>query len=72
MLMLVKISLKSFLYDMVDVFCFPTKKVKMIYGKYDIIKCYIYLDLSDTDSFSCFFNFICKKEYNIKESKSRN
>ena len=57
---------------MVDVFCFPTKKVKMIYGKYDIIKCYIYLDLSDTDSFSCFFNFICKKEYNIKESKSRN
>ena len=31
----------------------------------------MYLNLTDTDSCSCFFNFVCKKEWNIKESKSR-
>ena len=71
-LMFAKISLKCFVYDMIDVLCFPTEEVKMIYDKYDIIKCYIYLNLSDTDSCSCFFNFICKKECNVKESESRN
>ena len=72
MLMFAKILLKSFVYDMIDVFCFPSEEVKIIYDKYDIIKCYIYLNLTDTDSCSCFFNFICRKEYNIKESESRN
>ena len=72
MLMFTKISLKCFVYDMIDVLCFPTEEVKMIYDKYNIIKCYINLNLSDTDSCSCFFNFICKKECNIKEIESRN
>ena len=31
MLMFAKISLKSFVYEMTDVFCFPTEEVKMIY-----------------------------------------
>ena len=31
----------------------------------------MYLNLTNTDSFSCFFNFICKKECKIKEIESR-
>ena len=72
MLMFAKILLKSFVYNMIDVFCSPTEEVKMIYNKYDIVKCHLYLNLTDTGSCLCFFNFICKKECNIKESKSRN
>ena len=72
MQMFAKVSLKSFVYDMIDVFCFPTEEVKMIYDKYGIIKCHLYLNLTDANSCSRFFNFICKKECNIKESKSRN
>ena len=41
MLMFPKISLKSFVYDIIDVFCFPTEDVKMIYNKHDIIKCHM-------------------------------
>ena len=42
MLTFAKISLKSFVYDMIDVFfSFPTEEVKMIYDKYDITKRYI-------------------------------
>ena len=67
--MFAKMFLKSFVYDMIDVFCFPTEKVKMICNKYYIIKCHLYLNLTDMDSCLCFFNFICKKECNIKESQ---
>ena len=70
MLMFGKILLKSFVLDMIDVFYFPTEEVKTNYDKYDIIKCHMYLNLTDTDSCSC--NFICKKECNIKQSESRN
>ena len=72
MLMFPKISLKSFVYDIIDVFCFPTEDVKMIYNKHDIIKCHMYLNLIDMYSSSSFFDFICKEQCNIKESKSRN
>ena len=58
MLMFGKILLKSFVYDMIDVFCLPTEEVKMIYDKYNVIKCHMYLNLTNTDSYSCFFNFI--------------
>ena len=57
---------------MIDVFCFPTEEVKIIYDKYDFLKCYMYLNLTDTDICLCFFHFICKKECNIKKSASRN
>ena len=72
MLMFAKILVKFSIYDMIAVFCFSTGDVKMIYDKYDVIKCYMYLNLTDTDSCLCFFNFICKKECNIKESELRN
>ena len=67
MLMFAKILPKSFLYDMTDVFCFPTEEVKMIYDKYYIKKCHLHLNLTNTNSFLYFFNFICKKECNIRE-----
>ena len=44
----------------------------MIYDKNDIIKCYIYLNLTNTVNCSCFFNFISKKKCDIKDSKSGN
>ena len=66
-----KIYLKSFVYDLIDAFCFPTEEVRKNYDKYDIIKCHLYLNLTDADTCSCFFNFICKKECNIKERESR-
>ena len=71
MLMFAKTLLKSFVYDLIDVFCFETEEVRKIYNLHDIIKCHIYLNLTDTNSCSIFFNFISKKEYNIKESDSK-
>ena len=53
-------------------FFFTTEEVKIIYDKYEVIKCHLNLNRTDTDSCSCFFNFISKKECNIKESNSRN
>ena len=35
MLMFAKMSLKSFVYDIIDVFCFPDDKVKRIFDKND-------------------------------------
>ena len=61
MLMFGKILLKSFVYDMTDVFCSLTEEVRMIYDKYDVIKCYMYLNLTDTDSCSCFFQLHLQK-----------
>ena len=60
MLMFSKFLLKSFVYDLIDVFCFPTEKVKMIYDQYYIAKCHLCLNLPDTDSCSMFFNIIFK------------
>ena len=59
MLMFAKTSLQSFVYDMIDVFCFPDHAVQEIYKKYQIEKCYMYQNLTDTDSTLLFFIFIC-------------
>ena len=61
MLMFAKMSIKSFVYDLINVFCFPREEVRKIYLLHYIIKCHINLNLTDTDSCSMFFNFICKK-----------
>ena len=50
--MFAKFSLKSLIYDMIDIFGFPTLKVRNIYDKNDILKCHMYLNLTDTDSCS--------------------
>ena len=72
MLMFAKLSIKSFVYDLIDVFCFPDEKIKEIYEKYQIEKCYLYQNLTDTDSTSLFFVFICALESVLPESEARN
>ena len=54
MLMFAKLSIKSFVYDVIDVFCFPNETIKEIYHKYQIQKCFLYQNLTDTDSTSLF------------------
>ena len=54
MLKFPKFSLKSFVYNMIDVFCFPDEKIKEIYDFYRIRKCLLYQNLTDTDSISLF------------------
>ena len=54
MLMFDKVSIKSFVYDLIDVFMFPTQEIQDIYQKYQVAKCYLYQNLTDTDSTSIF------------------
>ena len=72
MLMFAKLSLKSFVYDMIDVFCFPNEELKEIYDFYRIKKCLLYQNLTDTDSISLFFTFIFDINYLVPESEARN
>ena len=55
MLMFVKLSLMSFIYELVETFYFPDETVKKIYEKYLIEKVYIYHVLTDTDMFKIYF-----------------
>ena len=71
MLMFAKVSLKSFVYDIIDVFSFPDEKVRAAYNQYDIQECFLYLNLTDTDSCSMFFVFICSLDCDVKESEFR-
>ena len=59
MLMFGKISVKSFIYDLIDVFMFPDQETKEIYKKYQVELCYLYQNLTNTDSTSMLFIFIC-------------
>ena len=71
MLMFAKLSLKSFVYGMIDVFCFPDEEIRQIYDFYQIGKCFLYQHLTDTDSTSLLFNFIYKLDCSIPESEVR-
>ena len=71
MLMFSKLSIKSFVYDLIDVFMFPNQEIKKIYEKYQINKCYLYQNLTDTDSTSVFFVFICNLNSCISEDKAK-
>ena len=71
MLMFSKISLKAFVYDLIDIFCFPDEKVEEIYARNDISKCFIYLILTDTDSCSIQFLLINNLKSQITEDKAR-
>ena len=65
-----KISLVSFAYDIVDVFAFPDDDVKDVFPKVDVTKSYLYLILTDVDSVSLQFIFICKVSCGITEEKA--
>ena len=71
MLMFSKVSIKSFVYDMIDVFMFPNEQIKQIYQKYNIIKCLVKQNLTDTDSTSIFFVFICDLKCDVREDDAR-
>ena len=66
-----KVSLKSYVYDIIDVFCFPNEEVLEIYAQNHIIKCFVYLILTDTDSCSIKFLFVSDIKSNITESDTR-
>ena len=55
MLMFSKVSIKSSVYDLIDIFMFPTDEIKKIYQKYKVNQCYLDQNLTDTDSDSIFF-----------------
>ena len=61
MLMFSNVSLKSFVYDIIDIFCFLDEDVNEIYDKNKIIKCFVYLILTDNDSCSLQFTFIAER-----------
>ena len=71
MLMFAKLSLKSFVYDVIDVFCFLDETIREIYNRYQIQKCFLYQNLTDTDSTSLFFNFICNVDCSVAECEAR-
>ena len=71
MLMFAKLSLKAFVYDMIDVFCFPNEEIQQIYDHYQIEKCFLYQNLTDTNSTSLFFNFICGLDCSVPESEAK-
>ena len=60
-LMFAKISRKSFANNLINNFCFTAEEVRKVYDQHNVIKCHIYLNLTDNNSCSMFFNFICKK-----------
>ena len=66
MLMFSKVSIKSFVYDIIDVFMFPNEETKQIYQKNNINKCLVEQSLTNTDSTSIFFVFMCDLKCDIR------
>ena len=65
MLMFAKLSLISFIYELIETFCFPNKKTKEIFEKYGVDYVYLYHILTDTDSTSLMFLFVCENNSSI-------
>ena len=71
MLMFSKLSIKAFVYDMIDVFMFSNQTTQQIYQKYGVEKCFLEQNLADTDSTSIFFIFICNLSSDLPENEAR-
>ena len=71
MLMFSKVSIKSFVYDLIDVFMFPDQEIRESYQKYQVDKCYLYQNITGTDSSSIFFVFICNSNCSLSKDKAR-
>ena len=50
---------------------FPTPKILKIYHKYDDDYCYLYQNLTDADSTSLLFVFLCNLNICLSEDKAR-
>ena len=66
-----KLSIKAFVYDMIDVFMFSNQTTQQIYQKYGVEKCFLEQNLADTDSTSIFFIFICNLSSDLPENEAR-
>ena len=69
--MFAKLSLKSFIYDIIETFCFPQKGIVNLYRKYLIEKVEIFHILTDTDSTALKFIFISDPNSDLPEDKFR-
>ena len=67
-----KVSIKSFVYDLIDVFMFPNQEIQEIYQQDQVNKCYLYQKLTDVVSTSMFFAFICDLNSCVSENKLLN
>ena len=72
MLMFSKVSIKSFVHDIIAAFMFPNEEIKNNYQKYKINKCLVEQNLTDTDSTSIFFVFIYDLPCDVREDEARN
>ena len=50
-----KVSIKSFVYDLVDIFMLPNAEIQEIFKKYKVNSCYLDQSLTDADNSSMFF-----------------
>ena len=64
--------IKNFVYDLIDVFMFPNEEIQKNYQQHQVNTCFLYQNLTDTDSTSMFFVFICDLNSCISEDKARN
>ena len=71
MLMFSKASIRSFVYDLIDIFSFLDNEITEIYARNDIIRCFIYLILTDTDSCSIQILFLTDIKSHITENEAR-
>ena len=69
--MFAKLSLMSFIYELVETVYFPDEIVKKIYERYLIEKVYIYHVLTDTDSSCLKFIFVSSTDSDISDKKFR-
>ena len=69
--MFAKVSIKSFVCDIIDVLMFPDETTKSIYEKYAIEKCYVYQCLTDTDSTAINLIFISDYSCVVDEDTAR-
>ena len=65
LLMFAKLSLKSFIYDIIETFCFPDDNVRGIFKKYRIEWVEIFHVLTNTDSTSLKCMFISDQNSEI-------
>ena len=72
MLMFAKLPLMSFIYEMLETFCFPDEKVQKIYDKYLIEKVHINHVLTDTGSTCLQVIFISNPKSEICGKKKQN
>ena len=71
LLMFTKRYLKSFIYDLLETFCFPQEKIVDMNKKYFIEKLELFHILTDMDSTALKFIFISDPNSSLPEDKFR-